>query len=167
MNENNKARLVIDSPIGPISLLSENDTLVGLYFGKVYDEWGQGTSPLRGVGQSPTVLTLCEKELAEYFAGELKDFTVPVRARGTPFREKVWAELRKIPYGKTVSYKDVAVGIGNEKAVRAVGGANHHNPVSIIIPCHRVLGADGSLTGYGGGMEVKQWLLDLEARYAG
>ena len=151
-------RRVVNSPIGLLTLLADEDAIVGLYFGDVHREWN--------VQHSYHVLDQCEKELAAYFKGELMKFSVPVDARGTPFREKVWEILRRIPYGVTVSYKDVAERMGSPKAVRAVGGANHNNPVSIIIPCHRVVGADGSLTGYGGGMEAKRWLLDMEARYA-
>ena len=157
-----RGRQLINSPVGKISLLSEGDAIVGLYFGDVKNEWDIGQNR-----QNHRVLTQCEEELKKYFAGELKEFTVAVRAVGTAFRERVWAELSEIPYGRRLSYKDIALRIGNEKAVRAVGGANHHNPVSIIIPCHRVVGADGSLTGYGGGMEAKRWLLDLEAKHAG
>lgn len=110
------------------------------------------------------VLDQCEQELSAYFAGELQRFTTPIQAKGTPFREKVWEALCQINYGETASYKDIAIKIGNPKSVRAVGGANHNNPISIIIPCHRVIGADGSLTGYGGGLEAKKWLLELEEK---
>ena len=111
---------------------------------------------------SERALALCAEELDKYFAGKLHEFTVPVRAKGTPFRERCWAQLQQIPYGETISYKELARRIGNPAAIRAVGGANHHNPVSIIIPCHRVIGADGSLIGYGGGLERKKILLELE-----
>jgi len=108
------------------------------------------------------VLDACIKELDAYFAGKLKDFSVPIKLNGTNFRMKVWAALMTIPYGKTISYKELAVLIEQPKAIRAVGGANHNNPVSIIVPCHRVIGADGSLTGYGGGIPNKEFLLNLE-----
>ncbi|MCL2743099.1 MAG: methylated-DNA--[protein]-cysteine S-methyltransferase [Planctomycetaceae bacterium] len=103
-------------------------------------------------------------QLEEYFAGERKCFDLPIRLTGTAFQEKVWQELKKIPYGETVSYGQVASNIGNPKASRAVGGANHTNPVSIVIPCHRVIGANGKLTGYGGGLDMKKLLLDLEQK---
>ena len=101
-------------------------------------------------------------ELEQYFAGSLRDFTVPIKLHGTPFQLAVWQELLKIPYGETRSYKDIALAIGKPKATRAVGGANHNNPISIIVPCHRVIASDGSLGGYGGGLDIKQWLLELE-----
>jgi methylated-DNA-[protein]-cysteine S-methyltransferase len=110
------------------------------------------------------VLDLCQQELADYFAGKLKKFTVPLNPpQSTPFRMKVWDVLKTIPYGKTITYKELAVRIGNPKAIRAVGGANHHNPISIIVPCHRVIGANGSLTGFGGGLNAKEYLLKLES----
>ena len=150
-------RRLIDSPIGPISLFAEDGAIVGLYFGEKPDDLFEDSS-------QKSVLDLCERELAEYFAGNLQQFTVPIRLKGTAFRQQVWQALTQIPYGKTVSYKDIAVQINSPKAVRAVGGANHNNPVSIIVPCHRVVGANGSLTGYGGGLDAKKWLLELEAK---
>lgn len=105
----------------------------------------------------------CKIELEEYFHGRRSRFSVKVDLiRGTEFQKKVWNALRDIPYGETVSYKEIAEKIGNPKAVRAVGGANNKNPISIIIPCHRVIGKDGSLTGYGGGLSKKEYLLNLE-----
>lgn len=101
-------------------------------------------------------------QLDEYFKSERKSFDLNLKTEGTPFREKVWEALRKIPYGETISYKQLAVAIGNQKAVRAVGGANHHNKISIIIPCHRVIGAGGKLVGYGGELWRKEWLLNHE-----
>jgi methylated-DNA-[protein]-cysteine S-methyltransferase len=106
--------------------------------------------------------------LAEYFAGERQEFDVPLDdAAGTEFQRKVWAELREIPYGETISYAELAQRIGQPTAFRAVGLANGRNPISIIVPCHRVVGSGGSLTGYGGGTDRKQLLLDLEAKTAG
>jgi len=150
-------RRVIDSPIGRITLLAEDNSITGLYFGEAYKDVQ--------LKDNDAVLDQCEKELTAYFAGELQKFTVPVRAIGTPFRMQVWEVLSRIPYGETVSYRDIAIGIGNPKSVRAVGGANHNNPISIIIPCHRVIGANGSLTGYGGGLDAKKWLLELEVKH--
>lgn len=102
------------------------------------------------------------RELDEYFAGNRKEFTVPMDIRGTAFQTDVWAELRKIPYGQTSTYKRIAEAVGNPKACRAVGGANHCNPLPIIIPCHRVIGEGGGLVGFGGGLDLKVRLLDLE-----
>ncbi|MCZ7557497.1 MAG: methylated-DNA--[protein]-cysteine S-methyltransferase [Bacteroidia bacterium] len=107
-----------------------------------------------------------ERELREYFAGERKDFTVTIDAPGTPFQEAVWRVLTRIPYGETRSYAQQAEALGNTKAVRAVAYANGMNRISIIIPCHRVIGADGSLTGYGGGLHRKRWLLDFEKKHS-
>jgi len=108
------------------------------------------------------VLNILTNQLDAYFAGELKSFTVPINPKGTPFRKQVWQALQTIPYGKTISYKQLAEKINHPKAVRAVGGANHNNPISLIIPCHRVIGASGKLVGYGGGLEVKEFLLRHE-----
>jgi methylated-DNA-[protein]-cysteine S-methyltransferase len=108
------------------------------------------------------VIQQCVHELDEYFAGRLRQFTVPLMPQGTAFRLKVWDALTKIPYGQTVSYQKLAQAVGNPKACRAVGGANHHNPIVILIPCHRVIGADGRLTGFGGGLAVKEYLLAHE-----
>lgn len=112
---------------------------------------------------SPSLLTSqCKVQLSQYFAGELTDFDVPLNARGTDFQRRVWAELRRIPYGETVSYVDIAERLGQPTASRAVGMANGKNPISIIVPCHRVIGKNGSLTGYAGGLERKRYLLTLE-----
>jgi methylated-DNA-[protein]-cysteine S-methyltransferase len=105
----------------------------------------------------------CIIELEEYFAGKRTDFSIPIKQCGTDFQQKVWQQLLKIPYGTTVSYIEIARRLGNSKLTRAVGGANHRNKLWIVVPCHRVIGADGSLTGYGGGLECKQWLLQHEA----
>jgi methylated-DNA-[protein]-cysteine S-methyltransferase len=105
----------------------------------------------------------CIIELEEYFAGVCTDFTIPVQQSGTDFQQRVWQQLLKIPYGTTISYIEMAKRLGNSKLTRAVGGANHKNKLWIVVPCHRVIGADGSLTGYGGGLECKQWLLQHEA----
>ena len=102
------------------------------------------------------------EQLDAYFAGELEEFDVPLALRGTEFQLRVWEQLAKIPFGETISYSELAQRLGDRKRVRAVGLANGRNPVSIIIPCHRVIGADGSLVGYGGGLERKQWLLEHE-----
>lgn len=146
----------IPSPIGPLVLTERDGALCGLEFGE--------TSLFRDAaipGDSP-LLRLAERELNEYFAGERREFTVPVVLSGTAFQRKVWAALREIPYGETRSYGDIARAIGSPKSCRAVGGANHVNPVSVIVPCHRVIGTDGSMTGYGGGVWIKEFLLKLE-----
>ena len=150
-------RHTIDSPIGTITIIAEDGAITGIYFGDTFSHVPLGNN---------TVLDLCKKELDSYFAGNLQEFTVPINPIGTSFRQQVWKALLQIPYGKTASYRDIAVRIENPKSVRAVGGANHNNPISIIIPCHRVIGANGSLTGYGGGLDAKKWLLELEEKHS-
>lgn len=121
----------------------------------------------------PEDVQLCEtpllkeavRQLKSYFAGELREFTLPLAPEGTDFMKKVWAALCEIPYGQTASYKEIAEKIGAPKAARAVGLANNRNPIPVFIPCHRVIGADGSLTGYAGGLDMKKRLLDLEKTY--
>ena len=108
------------------------------------------------------VIKECISQLEAYFSGKLKVFKLPLYVQNTSFREGVWVELLKIPYGETITYKELAKRINNPAAIRAVGGANHHNPINIIIPCHRVIGANGKLTGYGGGLTQKEFLLELE-----
>jgi methylated-DNA-[protein]-cysteine S-methyltransferase len=108
-------------------------------------------------------LPAVREQLDAYFSRDLKDFDLPTTAAGTPFQQQVWAALRTIPYGETWSYRDLAEAIGRPTAMRAVGLANGRNPLSIVVPCHRVIGADGSMTGYGGGLPAKQWLLAHEA----
>jgi len=147
--------------IGDILLSAQDGFITELYF------QGGITTPesLRESEPSPQdaqVLHKLTQELDAYFAGALREFTVPLNPRGTDFRKTVWAALQTIPYGETISYKELAIRINNPKAIRAVGGANHHNPISIIIPCHRVIGANGKLVGYGGGMDAKEYLLNLE-----
>jgi methylated-DNA-[protein]-cysteine S-methyltransferase len=102
------------------------------------------------------------KQLNEYFAGNRQNFQLPLKCNGTVFQNRVWSELQKIPYGETRSYEDIAIGIGNKKAVRAIGQANNKNPIMIIIPCHRVIHKNGSIGGFGCGIDTKKYLLDLE-----
>jgi methylated-DNA-[protein]-cysteine S-methyltransferase len=121
--------------------------------------------PLSTAEETP-VLREAATQLSEYFGGTRTEFSLPLNPIGTPFQLAVWKALCQIPYGETRSYRDIAEMIGNPKAVRAVGMANHRNPITFIIPCHRVIGSDGSLTGYGGGLPLKQFLLDLEQPHA-
>lgn len=118
-----------------------------------------------GKGEKSSINNKALEELLLYFDGKLKQFTVPLDMRGTDFQKKVWQQLLKIPYGKTASYGDIARAIGKPGASRAVGGANNKNPLPIVVPCHRVVGSDGSLVGYGGGLEIKKFLLRLESAY--
>ncbi len=113
-------------------------------------------------GETPYALRECIAQLDEYFGGRRKEFSIALDLRGTEFQKRVWHELQRIPFGKTVSYLDVALAVGTRESTRAVGRANGQNPIVIVVPCHRVIGSDGSLTGYGGGMWRKRWLLDFE-----
>jgi len=115
-------------------------------------------------GPPAPCLKECCRQLDEYFSGRRRTFSLRLDLRGTPFQKRVWNELLKIPLGRTATYKDIAAALGNPRSTRAVGGANHGNPVSIVVPCHRVVGADGSLTGYGGGIWRKEWLLAHEKK---
>ena len=148
--------LVLPSPVGELTLAEENGALTGLYFGTSCLLGEKGTSPL---------LEEAARQLQEYFAGCRREFFLPLAPRGTEFQRQVWHALEGIPYGETRTYGEIARAIGKPKACRAVGMANHRNPLSILVPCHRVVGADGSLTGYGGGLEAKQFLLELEKRH--
>jgi methylated-DNA-[protein]-cysteine S-methyltransferase len=147
-----------DSPVGPLLLLSDGRALTGLYMNERIVPEGSVENP--DAAPFPTL----KSQLQEYFAGERTDFDVPLSPRGTTFQRVVWAHLRDIPYGQTISYGELAKRIRSPKACRAVGLANGKNPISIIVPCHRVIGANGKLTGYGGGMENKRILLDLESK---
>ena len=115
---------------------------------------------------STALLAQCERQLQAYFAGTLQAFDLPLRLEGTAFRLAAWQALQDIPYGQTRTYAQLAVMTGNAKACRAVGGAIHHNPIAIIVPCHRVIGAGGRLTGYAGGLDMKAWLLEHEKRFS-
>jgi len=112
----------------------------------------------------PSCLKECVRQLDEYFKGKRKEFSLKMKLGGTDFQKKVWRELMRIPFGKTVSYKDIAEAIGKKEATRAVGMANNRNPIGIIIPCHRVIGSDGKLVGYGGGLWRKEWLINHERK---
>ena len=123
------------------------------------------TEPQDRVGAN-AVLTDCIAELVAYFAGDLRVFTAPLAPEGTPFQQQIWDELQRVTYGATSTYGSLANGINNPKSVRAVGAANGANPIAILIPCHRIIGANGNLTGYAGGLHRKEWLLAHEARSA-
>lgn len=148
---------VLDSPIGPLTLAEGDGCITHLLFGR-------DMPPGYAEGQSE-LLSRCALELDEYFAGKRREFSLPLAPAGTPFQQRVWAALRDIPYGETRTYKDIAIAAGCPRGFRAVGMANHNNPISIIVPCHRVVGADGKLTGYGGGLETKAYLLELERKF--
>lgn len=149
----------VDSPVGPLLLAASDDALVAIEFEDSWHpvrrnaDWGAGDNPM---------LRETRRQLGEYFAGKRRSFELPLSPQGTPFQRSVWTTLATIPYGETWSYRDVAHRIGKPEAVRAVGAANGRNPIPIVLPCHRVIGADGSLTGFGGGLPTKAFLLRLE-----
>lgn len=148
----------VDSPIGELTVVAEDGALVGLYM-----TGHRPTPDPESFGERvDDALPAATAQLAEYFAGERTAFDLPLAPRGTAFQQAVWAALRDIPYGETRSYGELAAALGRPGASRAVGLANGHNPISIVVPCHRVVGAGGKLTGYAGGMERKSWLLALE-----
>lgn len=154
--------MIMESPIDPLLLTSDGKFLTGLYMEKEM----QKLLPRMKEGwlQDENAIPFNETvaQLNAYFSGKLHEFDLPLKPTGTPFQEAVWQALTTIPYGKTVSYKDIAEHVNLPKAARAVGMANGRNPISIIIPCHRVIGANGKLTGYGGGLHRKEWLLEHE-----
>lgn len=151
--------LCCETPIGKIVVVEEEDAIIGLYFRE------EDIREIRDIKEAKTpLLEEARKQLNEYFKGERKVFDLPFKLNGTEFQKKVWKALCHIPYGETFSYKDIAKSIGNENASRAVGNANNKNPLSIFIPCHRVIGANGKLVGYGGGLDIKIKLLELEKK---
>lgn len=145
------------TPVGRIGIREENGSITDLYFetDSVPQDLELGESPL---------LRQAFEQLELYFNGQLTEFSLPLRPEGTAFRKNVWQKLCEVPYGKTASYKDIAIAIENPKAVRAVGQANNRNPIPIFIPCHRIIGSNGKLVGYGGGLELKNKLLKLEGQ---
>lgn len=151
----------MSTPVGTIYLAASIRGLEGVFWKK--PKAGEWVRSLAGPDHGTKTLAHAELELSEYFAGKRTRFTVPLAVDGTEFQKEVWAQLAKIPYGQTLSYRDVAKRVGREKAVRAVGTANGRNPISIIVPCHRVIAADGTLGGYAGGLATKTKLLELEA----
>lgn len=153
----------IPSPLGELLAVRDEHGLAGLYLPTGKHPMRPDPSWLRDDAAFDGV----RGQLAEYFAGTRQTFELPLAARGTPFQQQVWAALSEIPYAQTTSYGKIAASIGFPDRARAVGAANGQNPIPIIVPCHRVIGADGSLIGYGGGLDAKRWLLDHEAKHAG
>lgn len=148
----------MDSPVGRLLIAGDQSGLRCILFAEGRSE----VRPEPGWQENPAALSEALSQLRSYFAGARREFDLPVTPEGTPFQRRVWQELLKIPYGATISYGELARRIGKPNASRAVGLANGANPISIVIPCHRVIGSNGKLTGYGGGLEKKEWLLALE-----
>ena len=153
---------MMDCPVGSLFIQGDGHAVTGLYLPR-HKHWSGPDPSLRQANEHFGVV---REQLAEYFAGARQNFDVPVKLAGTPFQQRVWEELVKIPFGTTISYAQLAVRVGKPTAVRAVGAANGRNPVSILVPCHRVVGANGKLTGYAGGMAKKEWLLAWERQGA-
>ena len=147
----------LETEIGSIYILEEKGKITGL----TYDKEEIGDIEQR----SSSLLEKAERQLTEYFEGRRKNFDLPIELKGTDFQVKVWKALEKIPYGETKSYQEIAEEVASPKAFRAVGNANNKNPISIIIPCHRVIGKSGKLAGYGGGLDKKEYLLNLEKQF--
>ncbi|WP_105614410.1 methylated-DNA--[protein]-cysteine S-methyltransferase [Vallitalea okinawensis] len=145
------------SPIGLIEIIGTDEAITSILFSDDRDN----VENMLGE-KTPQVMRDCYMEIDAYFKGELEDFSFPYQTSGTEFQKTVWTALTEVPYADTKSYKDIAVSIGNEKAIRAVGSANGKNKLSIVIPCHRIIGSNGKLTGYAGGLWRKEWLLQHE-----
>src|ERR1700677_4990764 len=162
----------IDTPVGKmrIGATDEGICLFDFQYRKSIDTIMKRIETLSGdkftEGEHPH-FKLLEQQIGEYFTGARKEFDLPLHLLGTPFQKSVWQGLQPIPYGETRSYKQQSIFLGNEKAIRAVAGANGENGIAIIIPCHRVIGENGSLVGYGGGLQRKKWLLDHERKHSG
>jgi methylated-DNA-[protein]-cysteine S-methyltransferase len=146
----------MESPLGELTLTAEDGLLTGLFLP------GEEIEPPAGAVRDDGAFATVRRQLEEYFAGARDAFDLPVGPPGTPFQQRVWDELARIPYGQTITYAELATRIGRPTAVRAAGAANGANPVSIVIPCHRVIGSSGALTGYSGGLDAKRFLLELE-----
>lgn len=153
---NNICKAYYNSPIGTIEISGTEEGVLSILFVEKTEETGYVSEAVQD----------CLEQLDEYFTGSRKDFDVKFILEGTDFQKKVWKALTSIPYGKTAAYKDIAEAVGSPKAVRAVGSTNSKNPISIIVPCHRVIGANGTLTGYAGGLWRKEWLLNHEKKYS-
>lgn len=150
--------LYMDSPVGLLEITANETAVTGLYFRTKRQQEKSDT-------HSNLVCAQCKKQLMEYFEGTRKYFDLKLEPAGTAFQKQVWKTLCEVPYGETRCYEEIAVMAGSPKACRAVGMANNRNPISIIVPCHRVIGKNGSMVGYGGGLEVKEALLKLEKTY--
>ena len=146
-------RFTYDTVLGSVTFVEEDGALLAITTHR----------PCKGIEQETALIKEAYRQLSEYLKGERQMFYLPLNPRGTDFQKRVWRALCDIPYGETRSYKQIAEAIGNPKAVRAVGMANNRNPITIVVPCHRVIGADGKLVGYGGGLEMKEFLLRLES----
>ncbi|MDR1413132.1 MAG: methylated-DNA--[protein]-cysteine S-methyltransferase [Actinomycetes bacterium] len=144
-----------ETPVGSIAIVADDEAITHILF-------GAERVPVAARREEAPLIQRAIRQLREYFAGTRRDFDLPLAPKGTAFQQKVWQALRDIPYGQTCSYGDIAQVVGRPRAARTVGGANNRNPISIVIPCHRVVGSNGALVGYGGGLDNKELLLELE-----
>ncbi len=159
--ENNKfVRQVIKAPFGDLYLYADDNHILAISFSEI-DFYNAR------LNKNHPVLKQTTQQLDEYFSGQRHTFELPLKPQGTHFQQQVWQQLQKIDYGTTKNYGQVATAIDNPKAVRAVGNANNKNPIVIVIPCHRVIGASGKMVGYGGGLPIKEWLLNHERKFVG
>lgn len=154
------------SPVGLLKIIIHDGFITEIIFSEEGNEINTDHLEENVPTENNAVFKVCTKQLDEYFAGKRTIFDLPIKQTGTYFQQNVWNELVKIPFGKTISYLQLSQRIGNVKSIRAVGTANGRNNLSIVVPCHRVIGSDGSLTGYAGGLWRKQWLLEHENKYA-
>lgn len=150
------AKIIYDSPAGKLGLIEKDGALIAVCFERELPSYAAVE-----MRETP-LLQETKRQLERYFTGGLQEFDLPLTLEGTPFQQKVWKSLCKVPYGQTTSYGEIAKDVGNPRGARAVGMANHRNPICIIIPCHRIIGTNGRLVGYGGGLEIKVKLLKLE-----
>lgn len=150
------AHKIYKTPIGHITIVENGTAITHIHFGELDDLQSYGTD------RSTQLLEMAFTQLSEYFSGSRTVFDLPLCPAGTEFQQKVWRALLEVPYGETRTYGEIAARVGSPKASRAVGMANHHNPIAIVIPCHRIIGKNGTLTGYAGGLAIKQSLLQLE-----
>lgn len=156
MKVNNTAYMVVKTPVDDLMLVADDSALIGVYFSPFTpaDDWKRDPSH--------PILQEAAQQLHDYFAGKRNKFTIPLRLEGTDFQKKIWKEIARIPHGKTISYSDLAKRAGNPEAVRAAGTSTGRNPIAIVIPCHRVVGKNGAMCGFGGGLPRKKFLLNLE-----
>jgi methylated-DNA-[protein]-cysteine S-methyltransferase len=158
----NTRHAVIDSPLGELTLVADDDALTGVYFPHHWHRPAEATFGPRIDADTDTLLTEAQRQLTDYLAGDRNDFDLPTRLRGDDAKKRVWALLTTIPFGETVTYGELAAALADGTTAQEVGQAVGRNPLSIIVPCHRVLGRNGQLTGYAGGLKRKQFLLELE-----
>jgi methylated-DNA-[protein]-cysteine S-methyltransferase len=157
---------IMDSPLGKLALESDGYSILSVHI-KSLNEPAGDLFPGSGNMEVPDCLNDCQKQLREYFDGLRQQFDLPLSPAGTSFQQKVWTALQQIPFGQTISYLELARRLGDPKVIRAAGTANGKNPIAIVIPCHRVIGSNGDLVGYAGGLENKKWLLDHEQKCTG